>query len=210
MGLCRISQHAAYPLSFRISCGGWTRTRRRKNTLLNVSPSRWGRNKWTRGESRLFCFFGWPADWLMMWVLAGDLLMGCLMRIDYTVWLSPSLHASHDNRVSVTPFNPITPTWSDTNSITPFLPSTRSSLFPWLPVTHSVTGGLYLFIFFIAWWAGSLKQALSLFLVSCLALKPRLFYLSSVSSLFRSEPLKTKRCFYSTEPLSWHWPAAEI
>lgn len=35
--------------------------------------------------------------------------------------LSSSLHASHDKSVSVTPFNPITPTWSDTNSITSFL-----------------------------------------------------------------------------------------
>lgn len=103
----------------------------------------------------------------MMWVLAGDLLMGCLMRLDYSVWLSPPLHASHDNRVSVTSFNPITPTWSDTNSITPFLLSTslgslplifwysfchqRSvfySLMSWKSVVSSISLPLSFFVFF--------------------------------------------------------------
>ncbi len=176
------------------SCGRWNKT------LWNGAQSQLMRTKHMdgliRGESRWLCFFRWPADWLMMWVLAGDLLMGCLMRVDYTVCLSPSLHASHDNRVSVTPFNPITPTWSDTNSITAFLLATRSSLFPWFPDTHSVTSGL----FFIAWWAGGLYEAVSLLLFFFLSFTETssVFHPSSRSSVSRlsrenSEPLISKR-----------------
>lgn len=37
-------------------------------------------DKLITGPSRWLCLFPWPADWLMMWVLAGDLLMGhCLI-----------------------------------------------------------------------------------------------------------------------------------
>lgn len=78
-----------------------------------------------RGVSRWFCSYRWPADWLMVWVLAGDSLMGCPMRLDYSMCLSPSLHASPDSRVSVTPFDPIMPTHSDTKTIT--FPPTLSS-----------------------------------------------------------------------------------
>lgn len=109
-------------------------------------------------------------------VFAGDLLMCCLMRVDYTVWLSPSLRASHDNRVSVTPFNPITPTWSDTNGMTPFLLSARPSPFPWFPDTHSVTsgGGVYSSI--------SCKSGCtSPPLIFCLLLKPSLSFIPPLS-----------------------------
>lgn len=54
-------------------------------------------------------------DWSLMneqrgQVLAGDSLMCSLMRADDTAWLSPSLRKSHDNGVSVTSFDPVTPT----------------------------------------------------------------------------------------------------
>jgi len=141
--------------SSQIRFGRWTTAHWRKR-LWNRARS-WPMrtkhmDKLIRGESRWLCFFRCPADWLMMWVLAGDLLMGWLMSLDYTVCLSSSLHVSHDNRVSVTPFNSISPTWFDTGSITPFLLSTHLSLLPQFPDTHSVTSGL----FFIAWWAGGL------------------------------------------------------
>lgn len=109
--------------SCQISCG--RRDLREEDSLSNEAQSQVTSTKHMvkliRSESRCVRSFRWPADLLIMWVLAGDLLMSCLMRLDCTVRLSSSLHASHDTSVSVTPFNPITPTWSDTNSITSFL-----------------------------------------------------------------------------------------
>lgn len=153
--------------SCQIRCSRSTRARWNESQPRLMGTKHMG--KQIRGESRCVCSFRWPADWLIMWVLAGDLLMGCLMRVDYTAWLSPSLHASHDNSVSVTPFNPITPTRSDTNSITPFLLCTRSSLLPWFSDTHSVTG---LFFYSLMSWMSA---------AGCISLPP--FCLLSFNSL---------------------------
>lgn len=104
--------------------------------------------------------------------------MCCLMRRDYTVWLSPS---SHDNRVTVAPFNPIAPTWPETNnSRTPYLPtsflSARSSPVPQLPDTR-----VTVFSFFIA-QLQSLAAPLLLF--SSLLLLSHTSVSVSVSSVF--------------------------
>lgn len=118
--------------------------------------------------------------------------MCCLMRVDYTVWLSAALHASHDNRVSVAPFNPITPTWSDTNSITPSFLSTHSFPFPlifWYSFCHQ-------WGFFIAWLVIGL--AILFFLTFSLLLKPSLsfilpFPLLSWASAWKNWNLYNKR-----------------
>lgn len=148
--------------------------------------------------------------------------MGYLMWLDYTVCLLPSLYAFHDNRVSVTLLNPITPTWSDTNSITYFLLSTHLSLFLWFPGTHSVTSGLFFyslmscksclfFYFFIS------LSFISLFCLS--AQKRKLTMLnkqmsnSTSNQIFLSKAFKILILFVvltsSSAFICWPWPRSD-
>lgn len=177
--------------SCRISCGRWMRNTLEKKTWSKGAHSRLTRtkhmNKLITGESRWLCVFGWPADWLMMWVLAGDLLMGLLpdegrlhyMRPMITVSVSDHLILSHQQ---------------DLTQIHNTLASLHSSLLPWCHDTHSVTGSL--FIFLMAWWAARRYQGVSLSLCLSLLLKPCpsfIFHPSVLSSgsagRTQSEPL---------------------
>lgn len=133
--------------------------------------------------------------------------------------LSSSLHASHDKSVSVTPFNPITPTWSDTNSITSFLLLhlfASPLLISWYSSCHQ--SGFYSLM---SWKTVASGIALPPFL----SFIETVFHLSLLYSGFwlcweNSEPLIIKelpqtsffiaQIIKKTVPLSLHWIAAKV
>lgn len=109
---------------------------------------------------------------------------------------SPSLHASHDSRVSVTPFNPITPTWSDTNSITALflLLSTRLVSLPlicWYSFCHQRS----VFFSILMSWKAVAGSFFPPFFLFCLPLKnhPCLSSFISLASVFSAQRGKNQK-----------------
>lgn len=199
-GLCRYSQHASCP-PLRFPVQSDEAGEQKPQTLWNGAQSHLMRTQtYGRADKRrnrvimllqMTCWLvndvsvsRWFANVLAWW----GQITPC--------GTSPSLHASHDSRVSVTPFNPITPTWSDTNSITALflLLSTRLVSLPlicWYSFCHQRS----VFFSILMSWKAVAGSFFPPFFLFCLPLKnhPCLSSFISLASVFSAQRGKIKK-----------------